>query len=341
MKIVACLLGTVGSLMCLSASAQSHANWEAYAATHGRSCPGPFDTFTTPRNLKLGGKSYTQTGYKVEVVQDAQDKDSDVVIGVVSAVKDLSAGTRRNFQLAMQWFASMDVEWVVGNGDLAIDEFDLEEVFAMFAQTGLPTILTIGNSESRGSWSRGFKSLAKHPQVLNGNLVRQIIADDVEFWTMPGYHDKAFLRPGSGCRYREDDIKQAKAKLLPTRDRALLLVSHGPPRGKGNNALDLISDKKHVGDPWLSDWIGKSQISFGIFGHILEAGGRGVGANLKTRIRPKKYREKLYINAGSLSADPWGLHNGKTSWGMALVFRIKGKKAQYEVKHFPMFEEDE
>jgi Icc-related predicted phosphoesterase len=226
------------------------------------------------------------------------------------------------------------VEWVVVNGDLALEEFDLEEVVDTLAESGLPLLVVLGNSESKGSWARTYGDrIGKYPNLINGTWVRQIIADDVEFWTIAGYHDKRFVHQGAGCLYKSEQVDEMK-KLTSGGKGPVVLVSHGPPQGKGKTALDWITDKKNVGDPQLNALIDKKTIPFGLFGHILEAGGSGVAKDLVTVVKPGKASPQLYVNAGSASGDPWSLNDGSTSYGMAMLFIIEGDKARYELKRF-------
>ena len=146
---------------------------------------------TEPRVFEAGGKKYTQTGYRVEV--EAPDADSRIKIGILSANKDLSDYTRKNLSETLAWFKKEGAEWIVANGDLAIDEFDFEELIEILAKTNLPTLIVLGNSDSQGSWARIYRSsFDKYPNLFDGTLVRQIVADDAEFWTVAGYHNKAF-----------------------------------------------------------------------------------------------------------------------------------------------------
>ncbi len=333
MSLLATLLLTAAP-----AEATAHASWDDYMKANRLVCPGPIDTLATPRVLTLGGKTYKHSGYRLDV--ETPDGDKKVVIGVVSAVKDVSPGTRHNLAAALAWFKAEGVEWLVANGDLALEEFDLEEVIELLAAPGLPTLVIPGNSESTGSFARALKDRAdKHPHVVNGILVRQIVADDVELWTVPGYHDRRFVHQDAGCLYKEEDIA-ALAALTPAGDRPLMLVSHGPPRGKGKNAIDWIFDKQNVGDPMLSDLIKKKKISFGLFGHILEAGGIGVGGDFATRTGAGKLTPALYVNAGTLSGDPWQMNDGSTGTGMALVVTLDHGKAKYAVQRFTPPEEE-
>lgn len=315
------------------AQAAEHANWKEYIKANRYSCPGPLDTLAEPRSFEAGGKKYTQTGYRVEV--ENPDENKETKIGVLSASKDLSSYTRKNLEATLAWFKKEGAEWIVANGDLAIDEFDFEELIDILAKTQLPTLVVLGNSDSRGSWARIYRSVyEKYPNVFDGTLMRQIVADDVEFWTVSGYHNKAFIHQTGACVYKTEDIDLIRRHLEPSNKAPVVLVSHGPPQGKGSRAIDRIADKKNVGDPDLAHLLRKRAIPFGIFGHILEAGGRGVAADLKSRVRENQYSSKLYLNAGSVSGDPWPMLNGSASYGMALMVEIKSGKARYKVKRF-------
>lgn len=310
-----------------------HADWTAYIKANRYACPGPLDTLTDARVFEAGGKTYQQTGYRVEVQNP--DADQHTKIGVLSASKDISSFTRKNIEAALAWFKKEGVEWIVANGDLALDEFDFEDIVKLLAKDEIPLLVVLGNSDSRGSWARIYRSVAqKYPHVFDGTLVRQIVADDAEFWTMPGYHNKAFIHQTGACTYQTKDVDLIRRSLKPSGLAPVVLVSHGPPQGKGWGALDRIGDKKNVGDPDLTHLIRKRDIPFGIFGHILEAGGRGVAGDQKSRIAPNVYKPKLHVNAGSVSGDPWPMLDGSASYGMALIVELRAGKARYSVKRF-------
>jgi len=313
--------------------AAEHDSWTSYMKKNRYECPGPFDTLKKPRTLTLAGKKYIHNGYQLRV--ENPDADHRVIIGVVSALKDISEGTRHNVERAFAWFEKEGVEWVVANGDLALEELDLEDVVDLLGHSGLPTLVILGNSESRGSWARVFKDRSERfPNLVNGNWVRQVIADDVEFWTVPGYHDRRFVHQGAGRLYKQEDIDVMREQLKPAGVGPVVLVAHGPPRGKGKHAIDRMFEGKNVGDPMLTELISKMKIPFGLFGHILEAGGTAVGHDLRTPVRPKKMVRALYLNAGSLSGDPWGMNDGSASTGMATIVKISGSKASFQVRRF-------
>ena len=319
--------------LAFDSQAAEHPTWKDYIKANRYNCPGPLDTLAEPRIFEAGGKKYSQSGYRVDI--EGGDEDSRIKIGILSASKDLSDYTRKNLSETLAWFKQEGAEWIVANGDLAIDEFDFEELIEILAKTNLPTLIVLGNSDSQGSWARIYRSIFdKYPNLFDGTLVRQIVADDAEFWTVAGYHNKAFIHKTGACSYKTEDVDLIRRNLKSSQKAPVVLVSHGPPQGKGAHALDRIADKKNVGDPDLTKLIEKRNIPFGIFGHILEAGGRGVGAKFKKKIRPNIPSENLYLNAGSVSGDPWGMLDGSASYGMAMMMEINEGKASYKIKRF-------
>ena len=118
------------------------------------------------------------------------------------------------------------------------------------------------------------------------------------------------------------------------------MVVHGPPLGEGKKSIDVIHDYKNVGDPNLNRVIRRMGVKFGIFGHILEAGGRAVRSDMKTPVKEGALSAELHINSGSVSADPWAMLGGKTGFGMSVIMEIKGGKASFKTKHFTAKYED-
>jgi hypothetical protein len=108
-------------------------------------------------------------------------------------------------------------------------------------------------------------------------------------------------------------------------------VAHGPPKQVGKKAIDLATGAGNVGDPQMTELLQRAKVPFGIFGHILEAGGRGTDLSGKKPRKPKKWHPTLYVNAGTANPDPWPMLDGRTSRGMALYVEVKRKKARFEV----------
>ena len=101
----------------------------------------------------------------------------------------------------------------------------------------------------------------------------------------------------------------------------------------GRAGIDIASGAGHVGDPDLAKVLKLTKTRFGIFGHILEAGGRGSDLSGKKARKKKRWARSLYVNAGTANPDPWSMLGGKTSYGMGLWFELDSRrgKARYRV----------
>jgi Icc-related predicted phosphoesterase len=159
--------------------------------------------------------------------------------------------------------------------------------------------------------------------------VRRVEADGFTLVSLPGYYDKRFFHESAGCQYKADDAGELSriAKGAPS---PVVLVSHGPPRQDGKAAIDVTDDGHNVGDPDLATAIAEAKIPFGVFGHILEAGGRATDLEGKKTIKPGQAAASMYINPGPAFADPWGLNGGAVSHGMAAILNIKGGKGEWQ-----------
>jgi hypothetical protein len=85
-----------------------------------------------------------------------------------------------------------------------------------------------------------------------------------------------------------------------------------------------------VGDPELASVMAQAKISFGVFGHILESGGRATDLSGKKQVKPNSLASELFVNPGPAFSDPWELNSGTVSHGMAAILTIKGGKAEWQ-----------
>src|SRR5947199_74522 len=73
-------------------------------------------------------------------------------------------------------------------------------------------------------------------------------------------------------------------------------VQHGPPGQSGMAPLDVPEDRNDVGDPDLAIAIAEAKINFGVFGHILESGGRAKDLEGKKPVKRGQPASALYLN---------------------------------------------
>jgi hypothetical protein len=113
-----------------------------------------------------------------------------------------------------------------------------------------------------------------------------------------------------------------------------VLLSHGPPHQSGKQALDFVPGAGNVGDPALRALLKQAQIPFGLFGHILEAGGHATDLDGKP-LPPQRPFKSLYLDQGSVNPLPWKMNDGTTSYGLAAIFTLQGTQASYEMMRLP------
>lgn len=323
------LVAALGSLLAAGA-------FEKYQQESETVCVGKPDlAFETPDSWTVQGHVFTVQGARAQVRRELPGK-SEVAgrLGLLSAVKDFSPETQANLQGFVAAFKKADVTGIVVAGDSAygVDDQDstMESLFSYLGEQGLPVYALIGNSESRSSFNRAvLAAYKKHPNVINLDLVRRVEGEGFTLVSLPGYFDKRYIHESSGCLYKSDDL-QDLARLAKDAPAPVVLVSHGPPRQEGKQALDATVDGHNVGDPALANAIAEAHISYGVFGHILEAGGRATDLLGKKQVRPLVPSAALFLNPGPAFADPWELNGGGVSHGMAAILILKNGKAEWQ-----------
>ena len=324
------------------------APFEQYQVDSETTCVGPADkAFAAPDSWVAGGYRFSVNGARAEVkAQSGADAMADPAkplkaeaalpakLGLLAAIKDFSPETRANLSQFIAAFHKAGVSAIVVDGDSAygVDDQDsvLAELFDYLGQQGLPVLAVIGNSESRSAFNRAaLDAFRKTHNVINLDLVRRVEGDGFTVVSLPGYYDKRFIHESAGCPYSTDDVEELPglARGAPS---PVVLVTHGPPRQEGKSALDATTDGKNVGDPALSTAIVDGKIAFGVFGHILEAGGRATDLSGKKQIRQNTPVAQLFVNPGPAFADPWPLNDGRVSHGMAAILTIKGGKGEWQ-----------
>jgi hypothetical protein len=301
--------------------------WAEALDRYGASCPAPFFALASPEARTIGGMSFVLHGSRLEATGAAHQ--GPLAIGVLGSVKDATPETRANLVVAAREFQRAGVAFVVVNGDLVGETSDavgpvVDELGEIFS---IPVLVHSGNSEWTSAFSDAVNGAASRwPQIVNMNLVRDVDWGGIHVISLPGYHDRKFQREGA-CHYSSDDVAAvaAYAKELSAQGDVVVLSAHGPPRGRGKQALDVIHDGDNVGDDQLSALL-RGGVAFGLFSHILEAGGRAlddVDATAAVALPMKEPRKKLYVNVGAATSFGWGMLDGRTSRGMAAIYRVQ------------------
>jgi Icc-related predicted phosphoesterase len=313
--------------------------FETYQLENETACLGKADhAFPAADSWLEAGYRFTVQGGRASVKAEPAKKGA-AKLGILAAIKDFSPDTQANLKAFMAAFKKAGATGILVGGDSAygVDDQDstLAEVFRFLAGQGLPVYVIIGNSESRSSFNRAaLAAFRKHPNLINMNLVRRVDGDGFTLVSLPGYHDRRFIHESSGCQYKTEDAQEL-ARLARGAPAPVVLLTHGPPRQAGKNALDVTSDGANVGDPDLANAIAEAKIPFGVFGHIIEAGARATDLEGKKQIKAGTLAPTLFVNPGPAFSDPMSLNTGAVSRGLAAILTIDGKKAKWESVRAP------
>ena len=303
--------------------------WADYQLEHRYDCAGRLDLLEPPYAFQVGENAATIFGHRMEVTLGRSKAPKKVRIGVLSGPKDTSEATQANLDYFLAWFRKQRVDIVVVNGDVGYTPEEFEETMTRLGESGFITLVSAGNADMNVPFNRAARDVsAKHPNLVNGNLVRLVDVGPLSILVLPGYHDAMFVSPGDGCQYYREDLKD-HAKLAMKGKGKPVLVSHGPPRGANEDGLDFAFDAGNVGDTALNRFIDEAGIKVGIFGHILEAGGRAINPDSGGQVRPGKWTRALWINAGCATSLVTQLHDGTKHAGMAAIVETDGQKSRY------------
>jgi hypothetical protein len=301
-------------------------------------CPTPPFALEKVHNIQVGPATYRIEGSRIVRSPGLKEK---LRLGIVASPKDATEETRQNLRVAQGIFQKAGVHAVVVPGDLAEDN-ELRSVMQMLAETfPQPLLIHSGNIEWPGTFNVAYEAVRKdHPHLFNLNWAHHVDFGGVHLLVLPGYHNKTFSRSGA-CAYGDEHLSHLEtiARQLRGQGDQVILTSHGPPQNEGAGGLDVAyDDAGNVGDPAITQRLLEgADIRFGIFSHILEAGGRAVfdpwGKTPAVALKKRKQAEsppgeRLYLNAGSASALPWTMLDGSASEGMAALFDLEGDKAR-------------
>jgi hypothetical protein len=188
-----------------------------------------------------------------------------------------------------------------------------------------------GNRECGLDFKKGMARAQKaHPNLVNMNAVRVAEFKEATVVSLPGYHDPNFLACATGCRYDkgtlDEVVKAAKEAKSP-----VILLSHGPPKGTGNKAVDYAVNGGNVGDPDINKAIAAGAIPFGIFSNIKEAGARATDLEGTMVVPQDKPAKVLFLNPGPADSTRWEMNDKSQAYGFAATLTISGKEASWKL----------
>ena len=306
-------------------------NFDEYEAKHEFVCNGPIEKLATPDVREHGGFRYEHTGSTLKLRRLIPRK-GPLKIGVLAAIKDAEPETFTLLDGFLAEFEKQDVELIFVGGDTAEEPKVLEAVYEWLAKkTKRPLLSVAGNSERPSAHNYAIFKVrrAGNGHLINMGIIRRVDGDGADVVSLSGYYDKAYLHMRGACIYTPADL-DALVEAAKEADSPVVLLSHGPPKQNGKDAIDFVPSSGNVGDPQINAAITAAKIPFGVHGHILEAAGKATDLGGKV-LKPGKAYASFFANPGSANPLPWKLNAGGTSYGLAGVITFEGKKAKFEV----------
>ena len=297
--------------------------WAEVPEFYGTRCPPPAFVLDEPFTKEVGGARFTIQG--TTATREGR-WTGPLSIGVLGAVKDAADDTRANLVKAKAAFDKAKVHMILFNGDVAetAETSDVAKMLGDVFGDDKPLLVHSGNSEWTSGFTNAFADAEKqHPAFFNLNFIRDLDLGGVHLVSLPGWSVKDFVKQG-GCRYQTADVDAVRALVdgINAKGELAILTAHGPPRGPGKKALDATHDFGNVGDEDLARLLQDGVVKIGIFGHILEAGGRATSDPKTHKLLPlpmKKPASTLLVNVGSSSSVGIAMLDKKTSRGMAAI----------------------
>jgi Icc-related predicted phosphoesterase len=289
-------------------------------------------SFLYPRKEKetrvIRGRRYFIEGFTMRV----EGKVEEFRFGVLAGIEDTSLYTIRNLRRFVALFKRHKVDAIIVVGGMPEKREGMIKVLTPLVRSKLLIFTIVGATEDFFEYRKALELLSRnYSNLIDMTVIRQIKLGQIEVLTLPGYFRAFYLKARErGCAYIPSDIR----RLVPLAKKAkgvVVFVSPGPPEGKGVFAIDFARGGVNVGDPNLTSFIKETQIKFGIFGHIHEAGGKGTDLEGSSIIPEGTWAKTLFLNPGPGEAVPWYMNDKSLQSGMAAIFHIKGKKARYKI----------
>lgn len=288
----------------------------------GHKCPGPIYALEQPEDVTVRGMAFTLEGSTMR--KQGGPWKGPLRIGVLGAPKDAEWQTRDNLKRAHKEFKKAGVQLVLVNGDVGESNELLKGFEMLAAEISQPMLVHSGNIEWTTAFTEAVDTVnAKAPAFINMNLVRHLDLGGVHLVSVPGWSNAKYVKPAA-CRYDKDNVDEVRAiaEAAVQKGEVVIVTAHGPPRGRGKQALDFADEAGNVGDENLAALLTSVPIKFGVFGHILEAGGRAtadVDIQQPIKLPMRVPSSSLYLNVGSASSYGWQMLDKKTSRGMAAI----------------------
>ena len=295
-----------------------------------KECAGPIDPGPVS-DVMFGTRAAKLSGARLTFTE--KDADGKLVFGVLGPINEDSGINMVTLKKYVKFFQDEKADAILVTGDVGELSTGIKRVLVELGAAKLPVFTIVGNSECRAEYTDGVDGAkAEAPGIVNMNTVRVVEFPELTLVSLPGYHDAAYIKCATGCRYLKSTVDEV-ARVAKEAKSPVALLAHGPPHGQGNTALDFISGNTNVGDEAVAKLISGSNIPFGFFSNIKEAGGRAVAEPAGTTlIKEGEASKTLYLNPGPADATtPWDMNDGTKGMGMAALFTFKDGMGSYKM----------
>lgn len=294
-------------------------------------CGAPIDPGPVTQ-VQIAGRAAKHSGARLRFT-DA-DADGTLTLGVVGPINEDSGENMVNLKKYVKYFEDQKADAIVVTGDIGESAGSITRSLKALATSKLPVFAVIGNNECRADFTDGLKAASEETQgaVINLNQVRVVEFPELTLVSLPGYHNPDYMHCATGCVYLkstvDEVVREAKESKVP-----VALVMHGPPHGKGAQALDAATNNGgNVGDENVTKAITEGKISFGFFSNIKEAGARAaVDPSGEMLLKENAFSKTLYLNPGPADSYGWAMNDGSTSQGLVAVFKLKDGQGSWQL----------
>lgn len=252
-------------------------------------------------------------------------------LGVVGDPQQALGGTLSNLSWLRRRFARARVDAIVVVGGLDPDPAGTSALLRRLRGRA-PLLVLPGDRVARDTFSATMRRLA--PRAVDLSLSRVVALPQALVVSVPGYFQAHYLLAKErGCGYTPEDITRllGVVRRLPG---PKLLLSHGPPRGAGPDAVDRAFGGFNVGDTQLEQLMTAGNIRFGLFAHVHEAVGHATTLD-GVPVEAGRWSTSLLLNVGSADAVSTERLDGGWSPGSAALFDLRGRRARYRMLSLP------
>lgn len=295
-----------------------------------KECAAPIDPGPVT-DVKFGDRAAKLSGARLTFAD--KDADGALTFGVLGPINEDSGANMVALKKYVKFFTDEKADAILVTGDSGEVASGIARVLKELGATKLPVYVVIGNRECRSEYTDGVNAAkAELPNIVNLNEVRVVEYPELTLVSLPGHHDPKYVNCATSCLYLpstvEEVVRAAKEAKTP-----VALIAHGPPRGQGNQALDVAGGTENVGDEAITRAIAEAKIAFGFHSNIKEAGARAAKDAAGTQLlKEGEASETLFLNPGPADATVgWDMNDGTKAVGLAAVFTLKDGKGSYKL----------